>query len=93
MCSSLQQIHGKEIGLLFDGSTREPFLNTDTTDAVLQSSGRSPYFRDARKIVVKIGTILVAMSFKSLGGIPSGPGALCGCKLCKSLVNININGW
>ena len=48
-------------------------MNTSTTDAILQSSGRSPRFRDAQKIVVKIGAILVAMSFNSLGGIPSGP--------------------
>jgi len=35
---------------------------------------------------VRVGAMSVAISLKSLDGIPSGPGDLCGCKLHKSLV-------
>ena len=59
-------------------------MNIGETLAVLQSAGTTSVVREDLKSTVNAGASSEESSFRSLGLIPSGPGALLGFKSFKS---------
>ena len=59
-------------------------MYTGVTFADLQADGTAPVLRDLVNMVVRIGEISLGRALRTLGGIPSGPGALEGSRLRRS---------
>ena len=59
------------------------FLNIGMTFACFHISGKIPRWRDKLKILVSSLDIVLAVSFKTWGPIPSGPGAFDGFRVIR----------
>ena len=79
------------------GELLSPFLNIGNTFACFHVSGKIPCWRDTLKRLVNGFDIVLAVSFKTWGLMPSGPGAFAGLSVTRisctsfSLRRIDVN--
>ena len=74
----LQGTDVREMGREFSGAWRFPFLKAQLMFACSQSGGRVPLSRERWWMALSAGAIGSAQVFRTVFGMPSGPGALWG---------------